>query len=409
MSPREFTGSGSGVARLLVPHQRAAELADQLPAANHLRRGWYLADGRRLSHWYAAMVRDSAAAGAVDLAAFETAKDRAVRALDHNQLVVVSRGTAAPGTHDTYYATAMSPPDWFTGSAATWSRYEVSAGGSQHGSDPGGTTGSGGTTGTVEVPEFTLQVATDLDAAEIANYVRYATETEPLPPDPPDWSTRLLNTGRLEIARSRVPPAPAVVPQPAIASTRMIILDDRLGVPGWIPGIEEEPVVVIEPPPTEPAVELVEYLMPEAVAAVAEATVPTQMTSRGFAVRFEYCLVRLDRPWWDDVFLSRRDWQVPGYQPGKISSGSATGGGDAVPVITIGMLVIRDLTITADWTAADRAALPLSTSLGPFCVAAGDFDVASGTLRRAGLQAIAWLVRVLPVLPPRSSTPSSHT
>jgi 2-oxoglutarate dehydrogenase E2 component (dihydrolipoamide succinyltransferase) len=137
------------------------------------------------------------------------------------------------------------------------------------------------------------------------------------------------------------------------------------------------------------------------LAAVVDATAPKPATSEGFGVHFEYCLVHLDRPWWDEVFLSRRDWRVPGYQAGQISSGTTSGAADIVSLITTGMVVIRNLTITATWSEADLAALPHSTSLGPFCIAAGDFDKTSGTLTRKGLQVIAWLVQVPPVLPPR--------
>ncbi len=110
--------------------------------------------------------------------------------------------------------------------------------------------------------------------------------------------------------------------------------------------------------------------------------------------------MRLDRPWWADTFLERRDWRLPGFGPGQISTGSAAEPAGEITLITIGMLVIRNLTITARWSAADLAALPRSTSLGPFCIAAGTFDRATGTLTRKGMQAAAWLCSVPARLPP---------
>jgi 2-oxoglutarate dehydrogenase E2 component (dihydrolipoamide succinyltransferase) len=253
----------------------------------------------------------------------------------------------------------MSPLDWFTPSASGWSTYQVGA--ADHppaAAEP--------PAGPVATPEFTLRVASDPAAEDLAAYVQYAIETEPVPPDWPD-------------------------------------------------------LVEVEPPPPDPPVsweaQVLEALpqlatnmnrtlaVQDSVAAVVDATVPTPVSSRGFAVRFDYCLVRLDRPWWDEIFLSRRDWRLPGYQPGEISNGSASGSGAPVSMVTIGMLVVRDLSITADWSDRDLAALPTSTSLGPFCIAAGGFDSATGTLTRKGLQVIAWLVQIPPVLPPRPARP----
>ena len=64
---------------------------------------------------------------------------------------------------------------------------------------------------------------------------------------------------------------------------------------------------------------------------------------------------------------------------------------------------IRKLTIEAQWSAEDLRVLPNSVSLGPFCLVAGTFikgSGASGTITREGLQVIAWMCEVPPVLPP---------
>ena len=60
LSPQEFAGAGTDAASDLLSHQRAADLADQLPAGNALKRGWYLPrGGSRLSRWYAAVLDGS--------------------------------------------------------------------------------------------------------------------------------------------------------------------------------------------------------------------------------------------------------------------------------------------------------------------------------------------------------------
>lgn len=135
----EFAGSGEGAALDLVAHQRAAQLADQLPAPNGLASGWYLPrSGSRLSRWYEAVVEGarSTATNEEDVTAFDLMRHEAERRFAENQLVVTS-GTAiggeggtisAAGTHDAYFATTMSPLDWFSESSASWASYEVKAG-----------------------------------------------------------------------------------------------------------------------------------------------------------------------------------------------------------------------------------------------------------------------------------------
>jgi len=120
----------------------------------------------------------------------------------------------------------------------------------------------------------------------------------------------------------------------------------------------------------------------------------------GFHVSFDYCLVRFTRPWWDDVFLTRSDWTLPGYRPGQVSSGSAARPAGAITLMTVGMLVVRNLAIRANWSDRDRQAMATSVSLGPFSIAGASFDSASGTVSHDGMQAIAWLCQVPQELPP---------
>lgn len=122
-------------------------------------------------------------------------------------------------------------------------------------------------------------------------------------------------------------------------------------------------------------------------------------TSGSFSVQFEYCMVRFERPWWNALFLTRNDWRVGGVARGGISSGTAQPTGP-VTLLTNGMLVVRKLSIKAQWSNEDLEVLPNTVSLGPFCLVAGSFDKASGTVTREGLQAIAWMCEVPPVLPP---------
>ncbi len=404
VSAKEFTGA-DGAAANVLSRLRAADLADQLPTANALKRGWYLPRGGRLSGWYANILRASAGplppASDADREAFEAAKADAVRALDLNKL------PAAVGIAD-YYETSMSPSDWFTAESTGWNTYSVGA--TDQPAEPaapatpvappaGGGDGSGGSvspgslpmlaagepvaagepaeTGAAGRPRFTFQVPKDPQQADLVNYVAYAAHSEPTVAvaEQSAGIQRLMPVALAEEGR----PAPTL---PSIAATA--------------PGATGQPSEAEFDPQLGAALGC-----QAAALTVAGATVPTPATSNQFSVKFDYCAVRLDRPWWNEPFLHRGDWSVPGYSAGQISSGSATRPEGEVTLVTVGMLVIRDLIISASWSDADLEVLPRSTSLGPFCIAAADFDRASGTLTRKGMQVIGWLCLVPPVLPPK--------
>ena len=426
LSAKEFLGADSGAAEDVLSHQRAADLADQLPAGNALRRGWYLSrGGSRLSRWYASVVQaaegpSAASPDDAEVAAFEAAKAAALRSLEANKLAVVGgvilgggHGTVpAAGTTDTFYATSMAPLGWYDEDSPDWNTYQVGAADQPAARPPA----------PVATPSFSLLVAEDPTVPELVTYVRYATETEPTQPDPPInasiplWRLNAteteptrpdlaINTG---VARSRVElddtVSPTAVNLSELTEINLPTPEVSTRLRRAMPLTKEitlahESAVAVE----NAAHPFTAGQMAAATAsAVVDATAPVTVTSSGFAVHFDYCLVRLDRPWWDDVFLHRPDWRLSGYPAGAISSGSAKSPDGEITLVTIGMLAIRNLTVTARWTPADLAALPRSTSLGPFCIAAGDFDQATGTLSRKGMQAIAWLCVVPPRMPPQS-------
>ncbi|MGW1057343.1 hypothetical protein [Micromonospora rubida] len=401
LSAQEFTGP-DGAASNIRSRQRAADLADQLPAANALKSGWFLPrGGGRLSAWYENMARASSPPQASDAerAAFAAAKDAALRALEHNKL-------PAPVGIATLYETSMSPPDWFTAEATGWNTYSVGTAPPAEPAAPatpaappsGGGGGSGGVLGPGNMPQlmsaplvseqpagtnpagqpkFTFQVPKDPQQADLVNYVAYAAQSEPASAaaERPAEVERLMPAELTEAGQ----------PAPTLASIAA-----------------RAPEVTAQPAGAEIDPQLGAALGCQAAAvAVDDETVPTAATTGQFAVSFEYCHVQLERPWWNEPFLHRTDWSLPGYATGKISSGSATQPEGEISLVTVGMLVIRNLTITATWSGADLETLPRSTSLGPFCIAAADFDKASGTLTRKGLQVIGWLCLVPPVLPPK--------
>jgi hypothetical protein len=122
---------------------------------------------------------------------------------------------------------------------------------------------------------------------------------------------------------------------------------------------------------------------------------PTQpVATDSIAVSFSYSLVKIDRPWWIDAFVSDRTWFIPATPKGAISAGSI---GNPFGLSTMAFVVIKDLVITANWPAADIANSAEATDFGPFKVDAG---IAAGTLSHPGIQIIGWLVETMPNLPP---------
>lgn len=122
---------------------------------------------------------------------------------------------------------------------------------------------------------------------------------------------------------------------------------------------------------------------------------PTKpVTTPGISVSFEYCVIRVTRPWLNDAFLNDRSWYVPGMAKGELTSPGTAG---ALPLLPIAAVAVRKLRITANWTQEDIAAAAEATNFGPFRVSGG---IANGALAREGIQVIGWLMQRLPTLPP---------
>ena len=134
LPPGEFGVGATDSQQQLFAHQRAAQLADQLPAANGLSNGWYLPRaGSRLSSWYKSLLSDSVCTAAGDQAtsAFEARKASALHRLEQNEMAEIAFATGAGGTvnptgaSDTYYATGMSPAGWFLPGADSWETHRI--------------------------------------------------------------------------------------------------------------------------------------------------------------------------------------------------------------------------------------------------------------------------------------------
>ena len=112
---------------------------------------------------------------------------------------------------------------------------------------------------------------------------------------------------------------------------------------------------------------------------IADALYNVAAASDGFTASLWTCLVQLTRPWMSGEFLYMRNWHVPAFTRGQLSSG--TGEGDTAPlgVIPIACVLIKDVSIKANWSDADRRNLPNASHLGVFSLLGRQGNFASNT------------------------------
>lgn len=126
---------------------------------------------------------------------------------------------------------------------------------------------------------------------------------------------------------------------------------------------------------------------------------PQAVTSTSMELSFRYCMVTARRPWISTAFLTARNWYVPRMRAGEISSGTGLGNGTFEVMPTVA-LCVRDLRITAAWSAEERAVLPAMTKFGPFSLVGSKLDANAASLLCPGMQIIGWVMEPMPMLPP---------
>lgn len=110
-------------------------------------------------------------------------------------------------------------------------------------------------------------------------------------------------------------------------------------------------------------------------------------------ISFSYCIVSVDRSWFHEAFIRNPYWRVPGRAAGDLSANDGYG----LPVLPVGFVAIKDLSIAAPWTAQDISNLEKSEGFGPFNF---DSTVVGGAIGHAGIQVVGWMLQELPPLPP---------
>ena len=138
------------------------------------------------------------------------------------------------------------------------------------------------------------------------------------------------------------------------------------------------------------------------------------VSTNSINISFEHCVVTLARHWFPEVFLLTKNWFLPGYPAGSFSDGKGAGDAGLLPVVATGFVAVRNLRISANWSADEQATVQGSAGFGPFSLIGRSYDATSGTLCCPGMQIIGWFLETQPVLPPvtdpqlsQSSAPTS--
>lgn len=205
------------------------------------------------------------------------------------------------------------------------------------------------------------QLATPPTAAALQNFVRLNAAIDlkkQLRPDP------LVSTTQL---------APALVNQTKIDPGRFEIVSSKL-----LPFNKKLILTSL----------LNEQLVPQAVSPA----------SKNFSISFRYAQVTINRPWLKLALLTTRNWYIPGTPADAYATGATTGDAGMFSLLPTSFIVIRNLKITASWSAEDRANASKAAAFGPFSTQGSTFT--NDTLEIPGLQVIAWLSRLMPALPP---------
>lgn len=124
-----------------------------------------------------------------------------------------------------------------------------------------------------------------------------------------------------------------------------------------------------------------------------------EVTSNAISLSFEYCLVNVTRPWLSTEFLSLKNWYMDDFHDGELASGSGVGG-KPLEVMPVAALVVRKLSIKADWSHEDQTSLQNMLSFGPFSLQGRNVNQTKGEITCADMQIVAWVCEPMPKLPP---------
>jgi hypothetical protein len=149
----------------------------------------------------------------------------------------------------------------------------------------------------------------------------------------------------------------------------------------------------------KPAVRTV-LARPDAELLLRRSVATTPVKTNSVQIAFKYMVVRVERPWLFQPFLRSRAWYVPGFQADDLS-GKPSGKGGRFGAIPIGFVLVKDLTITGNWSSGDLDQMNHAYAFGPFGVD-GKAALDGATLKSPGIQVVAWINQLMRNVPPQS-------
>ncbi len=143
------------------------------------------------------------------------------------------------------------------------------------------------------------------------------------------------------------------------------------------------------------------------------------MDAQKLQLEAELVAVNIMRPWFNPLLFGMKGWWVSGYDPNGLSNGNPAAPAGAIPLIPTGLVLAKNVRITADFSEQDKKFVSdsvqskISAGWGPFSLS-GSYGYSSskeefqakfdgGSLVFPGLQVVAWISTVVPASPPRAA------
>ncbi|RJS53011.1 hypothetical protein CJ480_14900 [Bacillus subtilis] len=144
------------------------------------------------------------------------------------------------------------------------------------------------------------------------------------------------------------------------------------------------------------------------------------VTSEKINITLNYMLVTIERPWLDFSLFRFKGWEInPPYNKGQISEGDLKSSKDKnsiMPLIPKSFIVVKDVSITGEWTEEDRTLIEKSISgeggisflgFGGFGIKGRKHETheefhsefVDGTIKITGSQILAWISQIVPYSP----------
>ena len=224
-------------------------------------------------------------------------------------------------------------------------------------------------------PVLTAQPATRVLSMAAASHVALAPQSRPAPA----MATATLSRATTMELRPQAVELAVARPAPVISAATLARLQ---ALP--TKKVVTSPPIIVQPQPPQP------------VAA----------TKLGATFRFRR--VAILRQWIDTTVFHLPGWSIAGLPAGSLSNGRSDSNPGLLPLIPVAFIAVKDVSINGIWSDSDKAVVNSAltggsiASFGPFSLVGGgaraSFD--GSTLRLPGIQIVAWICEVTPVLPP---------